>query len=68
MFFHQRVARVQVFADIQNFAPRAHCLHGIPFVNARRRRRSQHPCIFAYILGLKPPRAIEKRRFEGNKV
>ena len=23
--------RVQVFADIQNFALRAHCMHGIPF-------------------------------------
>ena len=32
MFYHQKVARVQVFADIQNFALRAHCVHGIPFV------------------------------------
>ena len=30
MFYHQKVARVRVFADIQNFAPRAHCVHGIP--------------------------------------
>ena len=30
MFYHQKVARVRVFADIQNFALRAHCVHGIP--------------------------------------
>ena len=32
MFYHQKVARVRVFADIQNFAQRAHCVHGIPLV------------------------------------
>ena len=32
MFYHQKVARVRVFADIQNFALRAHCVHGIPCV------------------------------------
>ena len=32
MFYHQQVARVRVFADIQNFALRAHCVHGIPHV------------------------------------
>ena len=26
MFYHQKVARVRVFADIQNFALRAHCV------------------------------------------
>ena len=30
MFYHQKVARVRVFADIQNFALHAHCVHGIP--------------------------------------
>ena len=30
MFYHQKVARVRVFADIQNFALRAQCVHGIP--------------------------------------
>ena len=30
MFYHQKVARVRVFADIQNFALCAHCVHGIP--------------------------------------
>ena len=30
MFYHQKVARVRVFADIQNFALRAHCMHSIP--------------------------------------
>ena len=30
MFYHQKVARVRVFADIQNFALRAHYVHGIP--------------------------------------
>ena len=30
MFNHQKVARVRVFADIQNFTLRAHCMHGIP--------------------------------------
>ena len=32
MFYHQKVARVRVFANIQNFALRAHCVHGIPYV------------------------------------
>ena len=32
MFYHQKVAGVRVFADIQNFALRAHCVHGIPCV------------------------------------
>ena len=30
MFYHQKVAKVRVLADIQNFALRAHCVHGIP--------------------------------------
>ena len=30
MFYHQKVARVRVFADIQNFALRAYCVHAIP--------------------------------------
>ena len=32
MFYHQKVARVRVFADIQNFALHGHCVHGIPTV------------------------------------
>ena len=32
MFYHQKVARVRVFADIQNFALRAHCVHGMPYI------------------------------------
>ena len=32
MFYHQKVARVRVFADIQSFALCAHCVHGIPKV------------------------------------
>ena len=32
MFHHQKVARVRVFADIQNYALRVHCVHGIPQV------------------------------------
>ena len=31
MFYHQKVAWVEVFADIQKFALRAHCMHGIPY-------------------------------------
>ena len=32
MFYHQKVARVGVFADIQNFALHVHCVHGIPHI------------------------------------
>ena len=32
MFYHQKVARVRVLADIQNFALHVHCVHGIPIV------------------------------------
>ena len=35
MFYYQKVARVRVFADIQNFALRAHCVHGIPIILAK---------------------------------
>ena len=30
MFYHQKVARVRVFANAQHFALRAHCMRGIP--------------------------------------
>ena len=33
MFYHQKVAWVRVFADIQNFALNAHRVHGIPCIS-----------------------------------
>ena len=44
MFYHQKVARVQVFAEIQNFALRRHCGQRIPSdPNALTCGAAEHP-------------------------
>ena len=43
MSYNQKVARVRVFADIQNFALRAHCVHGIPL-------HSENPTTTAWVM------------------
>ena len=62
MFYHQKVAWVRVFANIQNFALRAHGVHGIPLV---LEEKVMHCNIFFWVLTkLSWPRSLYSTRDE----